>query len=236
MPYELIQLGRAQTLELHLERRGEPVVTTDAHITITAPDGTVVVDDEPATPGEVTRYTVAPLDPDDYHPGEGWGVRWRVTIDGEEQDIATPAIVVLRLITPRIGDSDIRREFPDLDARNRSSLTVTPSWQGQIDSAWRTIQIRLIESGRRPWLVSDYALMMDAHIALAASRAYRTLSARGHPRAADMSESLERKYEQLMARAQLRYSRDETGRDEDTRGKRGAVSQLYLSRPPRSSR
>lgn len=232
LPYELIELGKSQALSLRLERDGYTVIPDSGTVTVTDPNGDEVVTAGVIVPGELSTFSLAGSLTEDYGPAEGWGLRWDLVIAGEAISYQLPAILVLRKLTPRIGDSDIRRRYPHLDGRNPFAMTQTESWQPMIDDAWRTIQLRLIESGRRPWLISDYAALTEPHILLAAARIHETLSARGNTQMSDMADRLHRQYELAFSRSVLRYAEGSDGREQlDPR--KGAAGQIRLVRAPR---
>lgn len=234
MPYELVELGTAQTLTLRLERDAKPVTPSAATVSLFNTQGEAVVDAATATPGSPSVYVLASSVLDDEDPGEGWSVKWSVTVDGEELAYTFPVILVLRRIVPRIGHSDLIRRYPHLDARDSYAVTRQPNWQSMIDDAWRTMQVELIQQGRRPWLISDYAALMEPHILLTAARIHDTFGARGNATMIDQADRLRAQYYRAMDKAVLRYAEDATGRDDPKKGRKAASGQIRITRSRRS--
>lgn len=229
LPLELLERGQANTLRLRLYRSGAPVVPSTVTVSVYDGSDAAIVDEETATIGDgESTYTVAGATTTDLPLGSAYRVVW--TADGRTYDI--PAALCRRLVYPTITDIDVRRRWPYLDAGNRGTLTATSTWQGLIDDAWLTIQHRLIEAGRRPWLVLSPSSLREPHLLLAGARIHDALASRGNPVMQDRAMQLHAQWEASWGRVSMDYDEDGDGRVDDSERRLAAESSVWLGGAP----
>lgn len=229
LPLELLERGQANVIRLRLYRSGAPV--TPSTVTVSVYDGsnTAIVNEQTATiaDGE-SSYTIAGATTTDLPLGSDYRVVW--TADDRTYDI--PAALCRRLVYPTVTDVDVRRRWPYLDAGNRGALTATSTWQGLIDDAWLTIQHRLLEAGRRPWLVLSPSSLREPHLLLAGARIHDALASRGNPVMQDRAMQLHQMYQAAYARVSMDYDEDEDGQVDDSDRRMAAEASVWLGGSP----
>lgn len=229
LPIELLERGESNTLRLRLYRSGAPAPPSSATVSVYDASGVALVDEESATiSGGIAAHTVAGAVTADEPLGSGYRVVW--TADSRTYD--TPAALCRRLVYPTVTDVDVRRRWPYLDAGNLGSLTSAATWQGLIDDAWLTIQHRLIESGRRPWLILSPSSLREPHLLLSGARIHDALASRGNPVMQDRAMQLHRQWEASWGRVAMDYDEDEDGQVDDTERRMAATSSIWLGGSP----
>jgi len=229
LPMELIERGVATTIRLRLYRDGAAHVPTTVTVSVYNAAGTALVDEASATiSGGESSYTFAGSVTTSEQLGSTYRVVW--TADGRTYDI--PAALCRRLVYPTVTDVDVRRRWPYLDSGTRGTLTTAATWQGLIDDAWITIQHRLIESGRRPWLILSPGSLREPHLLLAGARIHDALSARGNPVMQDRADQLQRQYDAAWGRVVFDYDTDEDGVVDDPDRRTAAESSVWLGGSP----
>lgn len=159
----------------------------------------------------VASYTVtAATVPDTLSLSDRWMEYWTLVIDGTTHVFRRPAALVLDLLYPVLTDQDMLDEYTEVRrwlAEDRSSLS------NYIDAAWRDIVVRLIEDGRRPYLILSPYSLRPAHMHLAASKAFRDFgaSASKDGKYSKMSETEYKRYTEAWSRMTLRYDYSEDG-------------------------
>jgi len=161
-----IQRAKTQTLRLPVYTDGEPVTITSGTITIYDESGNKKVDTAAITvdsDGYASYSLSSATIPVTLEPAEDWHVEWVLLIDSETHTFRQDAALVIRLLYPVITDVDLRRCHADLSnllPPNKSS------WQDYIDEAWDRITHRLLEQGRRPYLIMSPWSLREVHLNL----------------------------------------------------------------------
>lgn len=230
LPMEQAERGVDNTLRLRLYRSGSVHVPSSVTVTLERDNGSAIVDAATATVGSdgVASYTVASATLADEPLGAGYMLRW--TADGRSYDI--PLHLVRTTWYPTVSDVDVRRRWPYIDAGNRGSLTQSSTWQGLIDEAALVIQHRLIEAGRRPYLILSPSSLREPHLLLSGALIHEALASRGNPVMERKAEQLRMQYETAMARASFDYDEDENGRVDDDERRLAAESSVWLGGAP----
>jgi hypothetical protein len=213
----MIERGKDTIIRLSLYRSGVAVVPSSLTVTVLDPSQTAVVNAVTVTPASTSTYTVLAAITATAGLGEGWAVRWSATVDGQVFVYDRPAAVVRRVVYPVISDLDIRAEWRYLDPTRADAITVTATWQAEIDAAWIEIQHRLIAAGRRPELVLTPSHLRMAHLRLVGAKIHHYLAGRGAAHLADTATYLERQYEAAWAGISFQYDADDDGVSDDKR-------------------
>lgn len=229
LPLELLERGESNVLRLRLYVNGSPAPPSVATVSVYDSSNTALVNEQSATiAGGIASYTVLGAVTTDQPLGTGYRVVW--TADGRTYDI--PAALCRRLVYPTVTDVDVRRRWPYLDSGNLGALTSTTTWQGLIDDAWLTIQHRLIEAGRRPWLVLSPSSLREPHLLLAGARIHDALASRGNPVMQDRAMQLHQMYESAYARVSMDYDEDDDGQVDDSDRRMAAEASVWLGGSP----
>lgn len=232
LPITLLERGRANVLELALWRGPVLSPPAAATVTLTAASGAVLVAAGAASIVEgVARYTVASGVTTGQDLGDGWLVSWEA--DGRTYDHT--AALCRRVPYPVITDLDVYQIAPYLDPSTPSPVTREPTLERYRTGAWIEIQHRLLQSGRRPWLIVDAAALREPHLMLTLAIVHDALGARGRS-GEGMVETAARyraRYERAMGAMSIQYDDDDDGTPNRTRSQTGA---LWLGEEPAGSR
>ena len=212
LPVELLERGSSLTLRLRLYRGGEAAPPSVATVSVYDSGDAALVDEAAASIADGVASVVTAAITATTPLGTGYRVVW--TADGRTYDI--PAYVVRRILYPTVTDLDVRRRWSYLDSGTPATLTRASTWQDLIDDAWLTIQHRLIETGRLPWLVLSPSSLREPHLLLTGARIHDVLAARGNPIMRDRASQLHAQYEAAWARVSMRYDDDDDGREDRT--------------------
>lgn len=108
--------------------------------------------------------------------GESWRVEWSIVIGSDTITPRNDAMLVLNGLWPVVSSSDLERRNPALVGTNK--ITTTAHSQEMLDEAWLEIQLRILASGRRPYLVLEPSALRLVHMHLAMHLIYNDLAAR----------------------------------------------------------
>lgn len=161
-PY-LLERGASQTIEAPIRHGsdGSLVAPDSGTITIVRPDGTELVSDAAVTVASSTAtYTVLPSSSETL--GAGWEARWTLTIDGVVYPIYRNSAYLCEYVPPSVVSVlDLYTHIPELQHRVPQSQDVTTrggsgeGWQRQIDEAYFELLRRMLDDGRKPWLIRE---------------------------------------------------------------------------------
>lgn len=232
LPMELAQREQSAVFRLRLRRSGSPVAPATARFSLINASGDAVIDAAMATIGssEVT-YVASGMDLT--QPlGQGYMVRW--VTDLGVYDI--PLAIVRRIPFPSIGDEDVKRRWPYLDSGTPGGLVrATTNWQAAIEDAWITIQHRLIDSGRLPWLNLSASALREPHLLLAGARIHEHMAARGNPVMQERADRLHQEFNLAWSRVRLDYDEDDDGQIDDADRRLAAQSSIWLGGAPHTN-
>lgn len=220
----LLTRGVDTEISCPLERAGAAVEVTDGDVLVTGPTGAVATDTVTVTAG-VPSYVVDGDDTAALALGDhGWLVTWTLTVSGETEPVVvrSPAALVRTCLRPVIAAGDLYRRVPALDPASRSAITrddAGTSHQWAIDESWSEIEDRLLDNGRRPWLVLSPGALRLVHLHAALALIFEDLDSRlsagvyamraeQHRRAADVAWD----------RLDLRYDTDRDGAVDESVG------------------
>jgi len=159
---DMLQRAMAQTIELPVYRDGALAAPSSGTVFLFKEDGTAVVDAQAVTvASSIATYDVLAADLPATDPVSTlWWERWDLTLDGQSYRFTREAWLVLRQLYPVVTDLDltaVHTELRDWMAQDSSSL------QGYIDEAWRQIESKLLNQGRRPNLILSPHALRDPH-------------------------------------------------------------------------
>lgn len=155
LPY-MIELGRDTVLTVPVYLNGALKPPTAGTVSVYDDNNTAIVAAaEVMFTGEVAQYTVAGSSTSNRSPSGNWRVEWTLTVPGAADDVVfrEEAYLVRNVLRPVISDIDVGQRMPPLRIGAAGGLTTASSHQGSIQEADILVQSRLIELGRRPWLI-----------------------------------------------------------------------------------
>jgi hypothetical protein len=159
VPY-LLERGAAQTIQAPVRygSAGGLVAPDSGTISVEKPDGTFLVSEEAVTiSSSIAQYTLTPSSSEAL--GEGWTVYWDLTIGGVAYPTFRQAAYLCKHVPPNvISANDLYSRRPELEARvpqKQGARGDDVGWQPQIDEAYYELIQRLLDDGRRPWLIRE---------------------------------------------------------------------------------
>jgi hypothetical protein len=166
---------RAQTVSLPVYSGGSVVSVVSGVFTLRDQSTITVVTGATVQTGGVSSYTVTALDiPLATSLSAYWQEEWVLTFgDGHVETFRRDAYLCLRLLHPTVTEPLLIRRVADLAAIRPPTIS---SYQPYLDEAWGMCQRRLLQDGKRPYLImNDYALT-DWHAAMALDLIFTDLS------------------------------------------------------------
>jgi hypothetical protein len=229
-PY-LLERGATQTLTAPIRHgSGGGLIAPDSGtVTITRPDGTNLVEDQPLTVSSSTaQYTVAPAVSETL--GAGWSVLWTLTFAGVVYPVYRQSAYLVKYVPPNvISERDLYARVPELEHRVPQAQGSTDrggsgeGWQPQIDEAYFELLRRLIDDGQKPWLVREVTGYRDWLLNRALQLCVGTISFGPDSTWAEQSKRLH--FEGKTVAARMRFQLD----DEDSATRRGASPVLRVA-------
>ena len=160
---ETLERGRTQTISCPTSRAGATATPTSGTVTISRPDGTVLVT-AAVTVATIATYSLTGATTTAEALGEGYLIEWALVMpDNVTHTFRQDAALCRRALYPVVSQDDLTQRHSDLP----SLLGASASYQPYIDEAWWTICNRLIGAGRRPYLVIQPSALRECHLMLA---------------------------------------------------------------------
>ena len=223
---ETLERGRTQTISCPTSRAGATATPTSGTVTVSRPDGTVLVTAS-VTVATIATYSLTGATTTAEALGEGWLIEWALVMpDAVTHTFRQDAALCRRTLYPVISQDDLTQRHSDLP----SLLGAAASYQPYIDEAFFTICTRLIGAGRRPYLVIQPSALRECHLMLALHLVFidYSTSAGDGGRWQALAAHYLMGYEQ--AYGQLRFSYDEADDNRiDPTKKKSASSQIWTN-------
>lgn len=151
----IIERAADQTVSrpVYLGDVASPTAPTEVGSTFSLldPDGTAIIDAEGVTiTSAVATYPITAAEvPGSLDLSERYVVVWSLLVSGTRYTIREPAAVVLRRLYCPVATSSLLDTLPALASYRGSTVSHLTA----IRAAWSWTQRRLLQAGRRPWLV-----------------------------------------------------------------------------------
>ncbi len=163
---------------------------------------------------------------DDFN--DGWVIEWSVNIDLVEYRFRNEAALVRRKLYAVVTDVDLFRRASALDPNGVNPITSVSNFQGYLDEAFTTIQLRLWSTGNRPNLIMSPSALRDVHLHLTLALVFRDLATRLNEAYIEQAEHHHAQFEHAWSSLRFKYDNGpENGITEDDIRK-GAVSSVWL--------
>ena len=130
---------------------------------------------------------------------------------------------------PTVHDADLTARHNELlEWKNRYA----EGYQGFIDAAWDDIQLRLLEMGKRPYLVMSPWSLRGVHISRTLELVFRDLVASSSPdgKYAKLAEHYAGEYRDGWSSLQLKYDYSDDGELDDDEIGVGGPPVIYISK------
>lgn len=212
---ELIERGSDSVLRLRPARAGSALTPTSATVTVTDPNGTVVVNAGVATCASgAASYTVLGSVTTGLALGERWQVVWSVFLPGESvarQVGPLETHLVRHRLYPVISDQDLFRRVSALDPSSPSCITSVTDYSPYLDDAWALVQEKLVAKGDRPWLVMSPQALREVHLQKTLQLVFEDLSTRLNPAYADQAKDYRQQFTDAWTDLRFLYDRTDGG-------------------------
>lgn len=227
-----IEQGAEQVVQFplyHPETGAE--LTVDGTVEVLDAGGEVVLGPTAivaATPAELSltgaEFTGAVL-------GLGWAVVWTLSAvaDGYPLKVYRQrARLVRQRLYAVVSNATLLERHPELSALYPAGET---SWDAAIESSWDSLNVRLLQTGKRPDMILSPEALSEAHTLLALSRVFRTCSTytATSGRYVELADKYESQYELEWGRISLYLDR---GDGQASESPVAAVPVLYTSGTP----
>lgn len=157
---EIIEAGRDNIVSCSVYYDGAIVTPSAGTLTVTRPNNATVSAGVVSFAGGVASSTISASALAAIQPEDGWRFDWAMTIAGVVRTGTNDGALVYRRLYPVITDADLLRAHTDLARRMPTTET---SYQDYLNEAWARIESRLINSGKRPWLIMSPSALRDVH-------------------------------------------------------------------------
>lgn len=225
---EDFQKGRAETIKCPVYYQGALVAPSAGTVTVLNESGEVVIDGATATiTGSVAQYAIGStvFDNEDY--GDGWIVKWELTISSAEHTFINDASLVRYKLYPVLTDADIIRRVPALDPNAASTIVTNSNYQDFIEEAWVELMHKIIQLGNRPNLIMSPTSIRHLHMYKVLEFVYRDLGSVNQPELLEEANRYSLMFEDAFNKTNFRYDEDEDGLP-DAGPRKSAARVLWL--------
>lgn len=209
LPYA-IERGRSNLIRCPVYRSGALVAPTSGTCTVYDATGTSVSSGAVTVTGSVAEYEVASLSTKPL--GDGWRVEWALLMpDTVTHTFRASAALVRTVPHPEVSDRDLFRRSSALNPSGSAAITSLSTFQDYISEAWTEVQRRLLQAGKRPWLVVDSTELREPHLLLSLALIYEDLSTRLNAAYSEQAKMYRAQFEDAWRRVRLAYDTDDDG-------------------------
>lgn len=228
----LIEKGLENVLKLDVYENGVRVTDVATTGTVSIYDSSasvkwgpnpisIDVDDAPVVTVLSTDFASTDFD-------DGFVIEWAITLGADEYIFRNEAALVRRKLYPVVTDLDLFRRASALDPNGVNPITSVNNFQGYLDEAFTTIQLRLWSTGNRPNLIMSPSALRDVHLHLTLALIFRDLATRLNEVYIEQAEHHHAQFEHAWSTLRFKYDNGpENGITEDDIRK-GAVSSVWL--------
>jgi len=191
---DLIERGRSNTLRCPVYRSAAVATCTAGTVTVLDAGGTSQVDEAAVTIVDgIATYAYSPATTLPY--GEGWEVRWTLTVGGETVAATNDAALVRARLRCPVTDQDLYQRVSGLDPNGANPIHSFDNFQSHIELAWQRIERRLIERGNRPNLITSPSAFFDVALNGTLALIFEDMATRLNTAYADIAKGYRSQYE-----------------------------------------
>lgn len=161
-----------------------------------------------------------------------WQEEWVLTMaDGTIQTIRKDAFLVLRSLYNVVNEAMLKRKVTDLASLKPSTID---SFQCYIDEAFSDIENKLIQAGKRPYLILNSYALKDLSLNTTLQYIFEDLETyMGDGRFSQRAESYKKNAERAWDSLKLEYDISENNQRASATSSDPVVSVIYTNAPPR---
>lgn len=210
--YQCIEVGADTTIVAPVYLSGALVVPSSAQVEIYNDLGALVATIAATIVGSIATVLVPAATTAGLRPAHGWRLEWTITIVGGVLRARTDAALVRRVLYPVISDVDLFRVSPALQPGTPGAITRRTDYQVFLDEAWQRIEDRLVQRGRRPWLVVSPGALRQVHLLGTLVLIFEDLAMQNGTAVAEVAARYRQDYEAEWGKVVLEYDEDDDGR------------------------
>lgn len=228
LPYTL-ERARDTTITCPVYGGGVLAIPASGTCTLADPAGTAVSTGAVTITNGVATYSVTSASLTSKTYGDGWQVTWALVMpDTITHSFRTGASIVKCGWSPNVTDASLYRRSSALDPNGAAPITTIRSYQPYIDEAGLELQRRLLQQGRRPWLIVDPTELREPHLLLSLALIYEDLSSRLNAAYIEQARMYRQQFADSWNRVRFTYDVDGDGIG-DGRKKPGARGAVWLT-------
>lgn len=162
-----------------------------------------------------------------------WQEEWVLTMsDGSVETIRKDAFLVLRSLYNVVNEAMLKRKVTDLASLKPSTID---SFQGYINEAFSDIENKLIQAGKRPYLILNSYALKDVSLNTTLQYIFEDFETYmdSNGRFAQKAESYKKNAELAWDSLKLEYDVSETNKRASAEISEPVVSVIYTNAPPR---
>lgn len=226
---DLIERGRDNTIQAPIYSAGALVAPSSGTVSVFDGSNTALVSAAVVSiVSSVAQYTLTTAALADQSLSDGWRIEWSLVMpDGVTHSHRTDAALVRSAPHIPITDIDLFRISSALDPNGSAAITSSTDYQNYLDESWVQIQSRLIERGRRPWLIISSSALRESALYLTLALIYEDLATRLSDTYEQRADRYRQQYEAAWSRLRVVYDEDDDGSADTSR--RGAAPTVWLS-------
>jgi hypothetical protein len=229
---QLIERGRDNVVSVSVYRDGVLVAPSAVAAALVNAAGATVATVTGSIVSSVAQATIAAASVAAEQLGDGWRITWTLTLAGVVRTFNHEAALVRSAFSAPIADADLYRRVSALNPNGGQPLSTLTTFQAYIDEAHEVIGARLINQGRRPWLIMSPGSLREIYLVLTLALIFEDFTTRQSEVFREDAARYRAQYEAAWAGLRFAYDEDQDGRAEGGR-RRPAASVWFLGRGPR---
>jgi len=210
---DFLQRNEDQTIECPVYFDGNLVAPSVGIVSVFDESKNAIVDEQAITvSSSISTYTIgAAILPTTLALSELWTIKWVLTYGSIDYTFVRSAALVRTKLYPVVSDEDLKDIHIELDQFVEDSKT---SYQSYIEAAFIDVELRLLENGKRPYLVINPSSLYGLQKARALMYAFRDFwssAGTASGKYKELSEVYAKEYELAWDRLGLTYDYDQNG-------------------------
>lgn len=220
--YQAIEVGHDSTITAPVYLSGALVVPVSAECSVYDDNGGLVTTVAATIVGSIATVVVPGATTAGRMPADGWRLEWLLTLAAGALRARTDAALVRRVLYPVVTDLDLYRVAPALQPGD-GAITRRTNYQPFLDEAWQRIEDRLVQAGRRPWLIISPGSLRQCHLLGTLILIFEDLAMQNGTGLAEAAAKYRQDYEAEWGRIVLTYDADNDGQADTRLGAKPAV-------------
>lgn len=219
---DLIERGRDELIACPVYLDDTLQLPSAGSVTVYDRNNTAISTPTVTFPGSIATATIPSAAAAALDFAEGWRVAWLLTMpDTVQHRFENTAALVRKRLYPTITGVDINRKLRALTLSAADGILARTNHQDTIDEADVELQNRLIEMGRRPWLVVTPTALRQTYLNLSIALIFESLAAQNPAQYSTIAAEWRQKYEEALGKASVQFDYDQDGSISDTEVRQG---------------